>query len=430
MSTTLLTLVQRLSENIGDWLEVDTTTNITTNTSIVSTALNAYDNGVDDFFNNWWVYITEGNNITVERQISDYATSTGTLTVRGANLSAESGAVTIDLSRYPHSDKVKALNRGIEEVYPSIKRNIDDKTLIAGNWLPNSHFEDWASSSYPDKYGVTNCTAAATTTSGLHRGGVSSCKVTASAADGYMYISSNDYPKLLDLAGLTVDFSSWAYPEVADDAFLTIYTQKADGTEQTLNSTTTCPATKWSQLKLDSQAINDDIQLIQIRFRVHTNAKYTYFDDARVTTSDGCEIRLPTSLRKGTVSRVFIQNTGDADDEINPSSYTEYFGWDVIEDDTDKYLSIPFTSSQRIRIFGDSPLESLSSVTDTISLDAGGTLDSLVAYASYWLFKMVARPSTGAGKDKILQDEADAYSEYQRLIRKHRSPYKAGRMNV
>ena len=57
-------------------------------------------------------------------------------------------------------------------------------------------------SSYPDKYGVTNATAAATTTAGLYRGGAKSAKVTASAADGYMSINSNDYPELLlDLSG-------------------------------------------------------------------------------------------------------------------------------------------------------------------------------------------------------------------------------------
>ena len=58
MATTALSVLeQRLAEQIGDGLEFDTSTNITTNTSIIATALQAYDGGRDDYFIGWWVYI-------------------------------------------------------------------------------------------------------------------------------------------------------------------------------------------------------------------------------------------------------------------------------------------------------------------------------------------------------------------------------------
>src|SRR3990167_5524573 len=118
MATALSLVEQRLSEQIGDWIEIDTTTNITTNNSIISTALTSYDGGRDDYFIDHYCYITEGNNAGVQRQISDYATTTGTLTVRGAALAAESGAVTIRLHRYNRDLYVNAVNDAVRETFP------------------------------------------------------------------------------------------------------------------------------------------------------------------------------------------------------------------------------------------------------------------------------------------------------------------------
>ena len=54
-TTTLTSLLQLLSEAIGDYLTFDTTTNITTNKLVVSTDLQQYDGGQDDYFIDWWV---------------------------------------------------------------------------------------------------------------------------------------------------------------------------------------------------------------------------------------------------------------------------------------------------------------------------------------------------------------------------------------
>ena len=433
MTTTFATLKQRLSEGIGDWIEVDTTTNITTNTSVISTSLNQYDNGADDFFNSWYVLITEGNNINVERQISDYATATGTITVRGANLLAETGAVTIWVGRYSYSNKGKAINRAIEEVFPALHKKVDDITLIAGNYLPNSHFEDWASSSYPDKYAVTNATSAANTTAGNYRGGGKSSLVTASGADGYMYITSNDYPRLLDLMDQVIDFKCWVKPEVADDAFLTIYTVQADGTAQTLNSTTTCPSGKWALLELEQQTINDNIVEIQFRFRVHTNTRYAYFDNARVTGVTNNELVLPTKLQKGVVTQVYIQTSGGSDDmcdDIHPMYWDRIFSYDLVDDGTSEYLVLPTGySKQLVRVVGLTPFTALSSSTDTIPIDEGGQTNMLVAYAAYKLFKMEGKPTNRETiSDKV--DESDYFGEYQRLLRKFGMTSPSGTMRV
>ncbi len=391
MTTTLLQLHQKLSQQIGDWIEEDTTTNIGAGVTVLSTALNLWDRGKDDHFNEWFLYITEGNNIGVERRISDYATTTGTCTVRGSNLAAEAGAVTVRWGRYSWAEKLISLNNAIRELYPSLFRPVYSTDLIVNNILPNSHFTDWAASSAPDFYTTSNVTATENTTAAYCRSGGSSLKLVASAADGYSYITSNNYPTLLDLMGRTVTFRTWVYPEVADDAFLTIYTIKADGTTQTLNSTTTCPAAKWTLLELEDQAINDDIVEIQFRFRVHTNLKYAYFDNARAYGKTMREYLLPTDFKNGGVSQAFIQNEGYSDDpcdDLRPMSWSKVPDIKTVEDGSYKWLQLPYnyTSGRQIRLEGYAPLETLSSATDTISLD-GEKVDLLIAYAAMDLFE-------------------------------------------
>ena len=52
MATTRLQLEQQLSEVIGDYLQFQTSTNIgAASTTVVATALQAYDGGKDDYFN-------------------------------------------------------------------------------------------------------------------------------------------------------------------------------------------------------------------------------------------------------------------------------------------------------------------------------------------------------------------------------------------
>ena len=198
MTTTLLALEELFSEAIGDFLEFDTTTNIGAGLTIISTTLKSYDQAQDDYFNEWWVYITEGNNIGVLRKVSDYATATGTLTVYGANLAAEARAVTCRLGRFNRTNKKLALVRAIEQLYPTLYRPVDNDELVANNILPDGSFEDWSSTSALRFYSTSNVTLAKTSTAGTVRHGTYCAKATASAANGYFYISSNSYPRLLD----------------------------------------------------------------------------------------------------------------------------------------------------------------------------------------------------------------------------------------
>jgi hypothetical protein len=435
-TTSLSVLDQRLSEAISDWIEEDTTTNITTNTSVVSTALNKWDNARDDRFNGWWIYLTEGNNINTERLVYDYATSTGTLSCRGASFSAESGAITFRLYKYPYTHKVKAINKAIRDLSSVLFKNIDDRTLASGNNLPDGSFEDWTSSSALRFYAATNATLAQTTTAGYYRGppNTTSVKVTASAANGYLSINSSTYPKLLDMMDRNVCAYVWVYPEVDDDATIVIYTLQSDGTAQTLTSTTACVAGAWNLLTLEDQIINDDLVYFEIRFKVATNAKYAYFDSARLFGRDIYEYVLPDSLQDGDISQVYVQATGYADylgDEIHPIIWDRVWGSEIISDGTYRYLRLPYiySSGARIRLVGTSPLTELSSFSGTTEI-SGELTDLLIAYAAYQLF--LIEDGIPSGEDKTrFQSRADQWlMEYYRLLPSLKMMKPSGTVNL
>ena len=326
-TTTLTALMQNFSEQIGDHLKFTTTTNITTNQLVISTDLTSFDDGQDTAFVDWWVYIDGTNNAGVLRQVSLYTSSTGTLTVRGAALSSESGSVTCYLHRLNRDTKKLALNRASEQEEEVLFRKIDDRTLVTQNILPDSHFEDWTSSSALRLYTADNSTLAQTTTVGLIRGprGTTSCQVTATSGDGDVRISSNTWPRLLDIMGRDADIFVWAYPSTADDPAVVIYTIQADGTEQTLTSTTSAPANKWTLLKLETQAINDNLSEVQIRCKVSTSGQNVYFDDLRLFARDSREHLLPEPLRDGEVQQVYVQTSGYSD-EISDDLFPKNWG--------------------------------------------------------------------------------------------------------
>ncbi len=420
-STTRLQLDDKLAIAImGKDYEFDTTTNITTNNSVISTTVIAWDEGRDDFYNNWWMYITEGNNTGKVRRVSDYATATGTLTVSGAALVAETGAVTCRLYVYDRDDAITALNNAIREVFPSLFQDVDDMTLVTGNHLPDGSFENWSSSSALTWYTASNITLVQTTTASLIRGprGTTSAKCTATAGNGYIYVDSYTFPRLLDFMGKTVSFKARAYPQTANDAYLVIYTLKADGTAQTLTSTTTNAAAAWTLLELEDQTLNDDLVKVELRFKVATSGQYVYFDEARFNGIPLYEYLMPYKMIDGIVERVYVQNTGSADDpcdDLYPNDWQEDFYHPLISDGTYQYIYIGnYPELKRIRIQGKAPISTLSSDTATVTLTEK-QINKLIAYTGYLLFKQQGGNISNMDMSRVKEKMADFYSEYQRL---------------
>lgn len=416
MTTSASTIDTRLCQQLDDYISVSTTTNITTNNYIYSTTLNQDDFARDDYFNNWWVYLNTTNNPSVDRRVKDYTASTGGLEIYGAALAAESAAQTVEVTRYRRTDRFRAINDAIRELYPRASKSVDLRHLVTNNILPDGHFEWWTSTSALKMFSTTNASLTQTSTAGLTRGGKYSAKVTASAADGVLYLDSQSYPRLLDLMNHTIDFKAWAYPSVADDAFLTIVYYDASGTTTTTSSTTVCPASVFTLLEIEDLSIPDNITRIVFRFRVHTNAAYTYFDNARVNGISIYELLLPDEFQDGNLYQVHKQTSSYSDDpcdDITPEFGEELWGWTTESDGTYKYLRLDtsYGDNYSLKLVGITPLESVSAGTDTISLD-DPQVDLIIAYSKYKLFQRKAITASGEDVSNYRLSMMDAYSVF------------------
>lgn len=436
---TLLSLVQSLAKANNDYISVATTTNIAgSNTVVVSTNLNEFDDSSDDHFNDWWFYMDSTNNPTVNRKVKGYTTADGNLTLYGSNLASESSSQTIYLFRYNRNQYIQAIVTATEEIFPSLHLRLDDRTLVSGNILPDPSFESWSSSTALNWYTKGTVTLAQTSTAGLFRNGLYSAKATAGAANDYFYISSDDYPRLLDLQDESVDFYCLAYPEVADDAFLEIWTSRSDGTTQTLTSTTTNAAGKFTILKLENQKLNDDLDEIQIRFKIGTNTKYVYFEDAALFGRDVAEYLLPDNFRDGHLSNVQMQVSTSQDPacyDLHPfvTGYTRDVRHEIIDEGDQRYLrlldpqtygwrygwSYGYGRKHRLRLIGYKPLETLSADSDTITLDAE-KVPYLIEYAKIIFFEREAIPVSIEDVKRFHYQHERAKIRSQSLFYKHR----------
>jgi hypothetical protein len=323
---------------------------------------------------------------------------------------------------------IHAINNASRDLYtlaPLFKRLLDD-TLITGNILPNSHFEDWAATTAPDWYAVqdANITALQNTTAGNQWGGTKSMRVLtgASGAGKYIYITSDTYPPLLDLMGKTVSAYVWAKPEDADEAYIEIYSLQADGTAQTLTSTTTNPAGEFTLLKLEDQALNDDLVEVQVRFKLANNSKYVFFDNARVMGGNVHDYMLPDDFQNGVVSQVWLQSSSHSDyacDDLHPR-YTEEFGWNTFTDTNGyKYLRFPYTptSGRKVRLIGYCPLEDdLDDDDDTISLDNPMHINILLNYAAHLIYEMESGVVSGQSVERYQYESTKWLNKAMYLI--------------
>ncbi len=426
MSKTLSTLRTSLSQAMGDYLAETVTTALTTDNAVVCTSLAKYTTK-DDWFNRQWCLITSLANSGQNRKIFDYESPTQSLSVQGAAWASDTAALaTFEIHTYNPDNKTRAINLAAKQTFPTLFKQVEwNDTLVMGNHLPNAHFEDWAVTTYPDYYRLTTPAGAViaeiaeTTTAGLTYGGTSSAKVTAKETAGYMSISSNQYPQLLNLMGQTVDFKCWAYPEVANDASIEIYTLNAAGTAQTLTSTTTCPAAKWTQLLLEAQAISDNIQYIAFRFKVATDEKYTYFDNARVTGPSVNEHVLPLDFQLGELSSVHQQTSGNSDDICddlftNIAQVTPLFNWTTYSQNGVKYLRLPYASSSKVKLIlaGYTPLEQLSADTDTMSIN-DPQAELLLMFAAFKLCEMEAALASSDDRERLRSEGFYWFNQYQ-----------------
>ena len=154
MAVTRKRLRQRISEIMGDWRELDVTSNGSTTTFVSTHTLDYAEE--DDAFPRWHLAITTlaaaintFEDRTVKRS-GGFTASSGTLTV-GRAYSGTPVTTTPDvgeLHRYSPTNMHVAIDRAIEFLHGrNILLPVEDTSLVVGNRITNGSFENWVSSS-------------------------------------------------------------------------------------------------------------------------------------------------------------------------------------------------------------------------------------------------------------------------------------------
>lgn len=131
-TTTLNVMLPELARYLGAFIgSFATTTNIAANTSVISTALRDAGFDADDMLNDSFIRILGVANDGVVRRVSDYTGATGTITVTGTNLTAETAARTFELYRYDPLMLRDTLNDARQQAFPALHRRIVDRTQFS-----------------------------------------------------------------------------------------------------------------------------------------------------------------------------------------------------------------------------------------------------------------------------------------------------------
>lgn len=135
-TTTLDTMLPGFARYIGAYVgSFTTTTAIAAGTSVVSTELRDSGFTNDDALIDTFIKITSANNDDTVRRVTDYAASSGTITVSGTNLTSDSSTqATFEIYRYDPSQLKDMLNDAREDVFPRLYKEVNDITLtLAGH---------------------------------------------------------------------------------------------------------------------------------------------------------------------------------------------------------------------------------------------------------------------------------------------------------
>ena len=216
-TTTRATLRQRLSEAIGDYQSLTTTSaGNSAGTSVVDTGLRNLPGGSDDdAFEGFYILVTSGANTGESRRIKNYIANTNTLvTQESFSGGAVDTTVTYELHQYDPSQKHQAINRAIEELYPFLYLPIRDETIVVDDRLSNSDFETF-SSGFTGWTEVGSPTVTADTTYVIH--GSQSAKIVGdSGAAGQLTQATTI--NINELSNKSVTFKCWVWCAAADTA--------------------------------------------------------------------------------------------------------------------------------------------------------------------------------------------------------------------
>lgn len=418
MSTSLTNGLILLSKELGDYW-ASTTTAAGTAATLVDDALKAKTDVWIDGDREMYVIVREGTYDGLERKISSFVASTGTLTIL-AYAAAPGTGIDYEVHRlFTPSEKRRALVHAAKAVYPHLFVEVIDESMVSGNWLKDGALLKWTTSTDPTYWTASGSTVTKTTTLPYFKHSTQSAKVDTAA--GYMYQDIALWGDLQRLAGKTVTFTAQGHCDTASCLRLGIL---YDGTNLSYSSYHAGDSawTEDSDPLSVSYTIDDNPTDIEFRVYHAVDAGTSYVNDLRVIGPDG--------------ARIYIGDLGLAQNKphqvlIEPSNYAHSEPWIPLHnyqvDSTNGYLYLPnIASNLRLRILGNGYLDfyDTSDVigtgwADTIALDTPQT-EILVAQAAVYLCQQMIVPNYTSGES---DEWAKSLAYWQRELRKRISRF-------
>jgi hypothetical protein len=440
MPTTALSILRGEVQRPFGHIEFDTTTNIASTSTVVSTELkDRYFN--DDYFNGWNIIVRGARNTRLMRRVEDYAATTGTLTLTGATTQTEAGATTCELGRFWPADVERAINRVAVDSFPNlaIVRDIQLVTgyrqytytlpttvrkigkLYFGNRDPaQNHAESVLTNGGFDTWSST--TAASSWT--LTGSGASVNQESTTVAPSNFAVLSDQYSARLQIAastattllqtvtpdvatqGMEVNFSVWVYSTIADRVTAQISGSDVTSTPQDSDS--------------------------------HSGRGWELLTVSALLDNDATSFAAGVAVSSGAVMACYIDEAlcSVGPSEILDREWSEMHNWRYVPSIAGASnggkieFSQPLPSQRRIRVLGYDHLSTVGSETATIEIDKNALIPF---YARVRQYLCEERANQGGdrwnGAEWWQQQEAKYRAEYEIAISEgHRTPKQSRRM--
>ena len=381
-TTTRATLRQRLSEAIGDYQSLTTTSaGNSAGTSVVDTGLRNLPGAADDdAFEGFYILVTSGANTGESRRIKSYIANTNTLvTQESFSGGAVDTTVTYELHQYDPLQKHQAINRAIEELYPFLYLPIRDESVVVDDRLTNADFETF-SSGFTGWTEVGSPTVTADTTYVIH-GSQSAKMVGDSGAVGQLTQAPSI--NINELSNKSVTFKCWVWCAAADTARIRL---DWDGSDIE-NSDYHKGQNEWELLDVVASV---PTSATQVKAIIEVAASGTaYFDASWLTAGPVHKYTIPSTILNGPH---YLTQQGD---EHDPSG--EYYP-----------IKGNPTAGRRLRFEGMGMLSRPSSDAGETEVGAPHT-NIVTAYAAMYFFRTQAN-SNAVEESQRFTDMASTFS--------------------
>ena len=381
-TTTRAILRQRLSEEMGDYLSLTTTSaGNSAGTSVVDTGLRNLSGGADDAaFEGWHILVTSGANTGETRMVKNYFTNTTTLVMQEAFSGGPVvGSVSYELHQHDPSQKHQAISRAIEELFPFLYLPIRDETIVVDDRLSNSDFETF-SGGFTGWTEVGSPTVTADTTYVVH--GSQSAKVVGdSGAAGQL--TQAPTINIDEITNKTVTFKCWVWCAAADTARIRLDWDGSDIDSSSYHK----GQNEWELLDVAASAPTSGTQVKAVIEVVASGT--AYFDACWLDAGPIQKYTMPTSIIAGPH---YLTEQGD-ETEVN-GEYIPVMGGP--------------TTGRRLRIEGMGLLSRPGSDSATTEVAAPQS-NIITAYAGMYFFRTKAA-SNAVDESSRFTDMAATFS--------------------